>query len=52
MRVDAVIICVPTPLNKNREPYISYKVETETDRAHLRKGFLFPLESSTIPVHG
>src|SRR5688572_25766021 len=26
--VDAVIICVPTPLNKNRDPDISYIVET------------------------
>ena len=26
--VEAVIICVPTPLNKNREPDISYIVET------------------------
>src|ERR1043166_7610218 len=27
-QVDAVIICVPTPLNKNREPDISYIVDT------------------------
>src|SRR4051812_3971273 len=26
--VEAVIICVPTPLNKNREPDISYILET------------------------
>ena len=26
--VEAVIICVPTPLNKNREPDISYIIET------------------------
>ena len=26
--VDAIIICVPTPLNKNREPDISYVLET------------------------
>src|SRR4051812_26098763 len=25
---DAVVICVPTPLNKNREPDISYILET------------------------
>jgi UDP-N-acetyl-D-glucosamine dehydrogenase len=48
--VDAVIICVPTPLNKNREPDISYI--TETGRAiapHLRKGTLVVLESTTYP---
>src|SRR6476660_6229519 len=27
-QVNAVIICVPTPLNKNREPDISYIIET------------------------
>ncbi len=48
--VDAVIICVPTPLNKNREPDISYIVETGKQIApHLRKGVLVALESSTYP---
>jgi len=48
--VDAVIICVPTPLNKNREPDISYIVETGKALApHLRKGVLVSLESSTYP---
>ena len=47
---DAVIICVPTPLNKNREPDISYIVETGRALApHLRKGVLVALESSTYP---
>ena len=49
-QVNAVIICVPTPLNKNREPDISYI--TETGRAiapHLAKGTLIVLESTTYP---
>jgi UDP-N-acetyl-D-glucosamine dehydrogenase len=46
----AVIICVPTPLNKNREPDISFIVETGKALApHLRKGMLVALESSTYP---
>lgn len=48
--VDAVIICVPTPLNKNREPDISYIVETGRNIApHLQKGCLVVLESTTYP---
>ena len=48
--VDAVIICVPTPLNKNREPDISFIVDTGRQLApHLRKGVLVALESSTYP---
>ena len=48
--VDAVIICVPTPLNKNREPDISFIVETGRQLApHLSKGVLVALESSTYP---
>ena len=36
---EAVIICVPTPLNKNREPDISYILETGRMIApHLSKG--------------
>lgn len=47
---DAVIICVPTPLNKNREPDISYILETGKAVApHLRKGTLVVLESTTYP---
>src|SRR4051812_45533121 len=39
--VQAVIICVPTPLNKNREPDISYIIKTgEAIAPHLRKGIL------------
>jgi len=48
--VAAVIICVPTPLNKNREPDISYIVETGRAMApHLSKGTLVVLESTTYP---
>ncbi len=48
--VDAVIICVPTPLNKNREPDISYIIETGKAIArHLQKGALVVLESTTYP---
>jgi UDP-N-acetyl-D-glucosamine dehydrogenase len=48
--VDSVIICVPTPLNKNREPDISYILDTGKSIArHLRKGVLVVLESTTYP---
>jgi UDP-N-acetyl-D-glucosamine dehydrogenase len=48
--VEAVIICVPTPLNKNREPDISYILETGQSIApHIRKGLLVVLESTTYP---
>jgi UDP-N-acetyl-D-glucosamine dehydrogenase len=48
--VEAVIICVPTPLNKNREPDISFIIETGKSIApHLRKGVLVVLESTTYP---
>jgi len=47
---EAVIICVPTPLNKNREPDISYIIETGKAIApHLKKGTLVVLESTTYP---
>jgi UDP-N-acetyl-D-glucosamine dehydrogenase len=48
--VDAVIICVPTPLNKNREPDISYILQTGRAIApHLQPGTLVVLESTTYP---
>jgi len=48
--VEAVILCVPTPLNKNREPDISYVTRTGEEIApHLRKGTLVVLESTTYP---
>ena len=49
-KVDAVIICVPTPLNKNRDPDISYILKTgEAIAPHLHKGILVVLESTTYP---
>lgn len=48
--VEAVVICVPTPLNKNREPDISYILRTgEAIAPHLQKGMLVVLESTTYP---
>ena len=48
--VEAVIICVPTPLNKNREPDISFILQTGRSIApHLTKGTLVVLESTTYP---
>lgn len=48
--VEAVIICVPTPLNKNREPDISYITKTgESIAPHLQNGTLVVLESTTYP---
>lgn len=49
-KADAVIICVPTPLSKNREPDISFILETGRKIApHLQKGALVVLESTTYP---
>src|SRR5208283_362030 len=48
--VEAVVICVPTPLNKNREPDISFILETGQALApHLKPGILVVLESTTYP---
>jgi UDP-N-acetyl-D-glucosamine dehydrogenase len=48
--VEAVIICVPTPLNEYREPDISYVLNTGRAIApHLHKGILVVLESTTYP---
>ncbi len=48
--VDCILVCVPTPLSKHREPDLSYIVKTsETISRHLRKGQLVVLESSTFP---
>ena len=48
--VAAVIICVPTPLGKNREPDISYVLGTGRAIApHLSHGSLVVLESTTYP---
>jgi UDP-N-acetyl-D-glucosamine dehydrogenase len=48
--VDAILICVPTPLTRYREPDLSYVVgTTETVAKHLRRGQLVVLESTTYP---
>jgi len=48
--VAAVIICVPTPLKKNRQPDISYILKTGRAIApHLLRGALVVLESTTYP---
>jgi UDP-N-acetyl-D-glucosamine dehydrogenase len=48
--VEAVVICVPTPLTKNREPDLSFIMETGRSIApHLTKGALVVLESTTYP---
>src|SRR5215469_14009198 len=47
---DIISICVPTPLNKNREPDLSYVVCTATNVAdNARPGQLVVLESTTYP---
>jgi UDP-N-acetyl-D-glucosamine dehydrogenase len=47
---DAVIICVPTPLSKNREPDISYVLDTGRKIApYIASGSLVVLESTTYP---
>jgi UDP-N-acetyl-D-glucosamine dehydrogenase len=46
----AIVICVPTPLNKNREPDISYVLSTGKAIApYLSRGVLVVLESTTYP---
>jgi UDP-N-acetyl-D-glucosamine dehydrogenase len=47
---DAILICVPTPLTRHREPDLSYVVNTtRAIAARLRKGQLIVLESTTYP---
>jgi UDP-N-acetyl-D-glucosamine dehydrogenase len=47
---DALLICVPTPLNLHREPDLSYVVKTtEAVAKRLRKGQIVILESTTYP---
>lgn len=48
--VDALIICVPTPLNAHREPDLSFVINTvEAILPHFRAGQLLSLESTTWP---
>ncbi|HEV2080941.1 MAG TPA: nucleotide sugar dehydrogenase [Brevundimonas sp.] len=47
---DALILCVPTPLNKYREPDLSFVVNTvESLVPHMRPGQVMALESTTYP---
>ncbi|KPK48498.1 MAG: UDP-N-acetyl-D-glucosamine dehydrogenase [Planctomycetes bacterium SM23_25] len=47
---DAILICVPTPLTKSREPNMDYVSSTaEAIAPHLKKGQLVVLESTTYP---
>ena len=49
-QADAIIICVPTPLRKTREPDISFIMSAaEKIAAHIRRGQLIVLESTTYP---
>jgi UDP-N-acetyl-D-glucosamine dehydrogenase len=49
-KCDALLICVPTPLSKMRDPDMTYVVKTsETIAANLRRGQLVVLESTTYP---
>ena len=48
--MDAIIICVPTPLDEHREPDVTYMRNTaETISRYLRPGQLIVLESTTYP---
>jgi UDP-N-acetyl-D-glucosamine dehydrogenase len=48
--MDCILVCVPTPLNKYREPDMSYVFKTSASIAeHLREGQLVVLESTTYP---
>jgi UDP-N-acetyl-D-glucosamine dehydrogenase len=48
--VDALLICVPTPLDEHREPDVSFiRGTAESVAPHLRPGQLIVLESTTYP---
>ena len=47
---DALILCVPTPLNKHREPDLSFVLDTTDSLVQfIRKGQVISLESTTYP---
>ncbi|MHC4552523.1 MAG: nucleotide sugar dehydrogenase [Planctomycetota bacterium] len=49
-KVDAVLICVPTPLTENREPDMTYVEKScQMIAKYIRKGQLVSLESTTYP---
>src|SRR5579864_883383 len=48
--MDAIIICVPTPLDERREPDLSFvRITAESIAPHLQKSQLVVLESTTYP---
>ena len=48
--VDAIIICLPTPLSKHREPDLSYITNSaDVIIPHMKKGQVLSLESTTYP---
>ena len=48
--MDAIDICVPTPLRKTKDPDLSYVVQAvDSVKAHIRRGQLVILESTTYP---
>jgi UDP-N-acetyl-D-glucosamine dehydrogenase len=48
--MDAIDICVPTPLRKTKDPDLSYVVQAvDSVKAHLQRGQLVILESTTYP---
>lgn len=47
---DAIILCVPTPLNRHREPDLAFVLQTtESLLPHLKSGQVISLESTTYP---
>jgi len=50
LEVEAILICVPTPLDDHREPDLSFVLDTARNIApYLVKGVLVSLESTTYP---
>mgnify|MGYP001257171659 FL=1 len=48
--LDVIIICLPTPLDKHREPDLSYVINTMKNiEPYFRKGQILSLESTTYP---
>ncbi len=49
-KIDVIIVCVPTPLTRHREPDLRYVLGTaETIAKHIRRGQLVVLESTSYP---
>lgn len=49
-KMDVIVICVPTPLNRTRDPDLTYVEATaRTIGTHIRPGQLVSLESTTYP---